>query len=556
MEIERRFVTGLEVRAHDGKTRLVGLAVPYQRLSEDMGFREIIQRGAFSEHLATKPDITALIEHDPARIIGRTRSGTLQLIENDSGVRVSIDPPDSQAGRDIVESVRRGDLVGMSFGFRVPAPIDVNATWGTIDGEMVRTINKGELDDVSVVARPSYLDTTVAARSLSRWKQENRSMTTDVATVETSEEKMPPKSTAVPPPAETSEEKMPQPERRSVPAQPVETATMKRDPAEWRDYRTGKEVRILGRDQRFADVYRTDEPLSLGRAIRALIVGHWDDAPAERRALSTTAGPSAAILVPNPLSASVIDKARALAVLTRAGARFVDMGSSTLTIARVSADATVEVKAENVQFSGSDVTFDAIEMTAYTLGCLVKMSRELAADAPNAVSLIENKLAAVLAEKIDRYGLRGTGSQQPLGLINFGSTNTVNVGGSVDYDDILDGLKENEIDNHVSGAVIGSPTNWSVLRQLKVNSEVNHYAEPPAAVRDLLKLSTSNMPDTDMVVGDFSQLLIGLRQGVLIEVSTEADTAFAAHEIWIKATWRGCFSAEHRDAFCLLQSIS
>lgn len=182
MELERRYVTAatLEVRRSNGKTRLEGYAVRYESLSEDMGFRERIERGAFSKHLRSDPDVRALVEHDPARIVGRTTSGTLQLIEDDSGVKASIDPPESQIGNDLVESVRRGDLSGMSFGFRA-----LNDSWGIVDGESVRTIHEAELFDVSITAFPSYPDTTVAVRSLDRWRKESQSMSEVTTQLET-----------------------------------------------------------------------------------------------------------------------------------------------------------------------------------------------------------------------------------------------------------------------------------------------------------------------------------------------------------------------------------
>lgn len=543
MDIERRCVgtSDLELRQRDGKATLNGYAVKYGSLSEDMGFRERIAPGAFSANLRSDPDVRALVEHSPEKIIGRTRAKTLSLIEDDSGVKVSIDPPDTQVGKDVVESVRRGDLSGMSFGFRA-----INDSWETVDGESVRTIHEGELFDVSVVAFPAYSDTSVALRSLGRWQKEK---TMEVDTKTTPEVQLPKPETEVDLPKDTET-----PERRSTPAQPTTTESY-RDPCEWRDCRTGREVRVLKPKDKFSDEYRGGEPLSLGRAIRAMVVGDWSDAPAEHRALSTTANPTAGILVPNPLAARVIDLARARSVLVQAGAQTVAMDSGTLTIARVSTDPVMEVHTENTAFAGSDVSFDAIELTAYTIGTVVKMSRELAADAPNAVSLIEETLARALAAKLDWYGLQGSGSAQPLGLVNFANTNTDAVGGSVDYANVLTGIREVEIDNHMPTGYIMSPTNADVLRKLLVNSEVNNYAVAPAAVAALQSFATTNMPDTTMAVGDFSQFIIGLRQGPTIEVSTEAGSSFEEHAVYVKVTWRGSFNVEHLDAFTLLTGI-
>lgn len=366
-------------------------------------------------------------------------------------------------------------------------------------------------------------------------------------------------STEVLPPPETPEPPQSSGERRSVPAQPIQsvaTAGTSDDPSEWREFASGKEVRVLNPDDKYADCYRSAEPLSLGRAICAIVSGDWANAPAEQRALSTSSNPSAGIIVPNPLAATVIDLARAKSVLSRSGAKTIPMESSTLTIARVATDATVEVHGESSTLTGSDIVFDAIELSSYTLAVFLKMSRELAADASNAASLIEQTIAAKLAERIDFYGLQGTGSGQPLGLLNFSGMNSVAVGGGVDYDNVLDGIKACRNNNAEPNAMLLSPTNVDALEKLKVNAEVNHYATAPTSVQRLQALDTTNMPNDKIAVGDFSQFLIGLRQNPVIETTTEGGTSFAAHEAWVKITWRGSFATEHRTSFTLLTGIS
>ncbi|EIQ76315.1 prohead protease, partial [Shigella flexneri 1235-66] len=51
-------------------------------------------------------------------LLGRTRSGTLKLEEDETGLRFELTPPDPSTGRDVIELVKRGDISGMSFGFR------------------------------------------------------------------------------------------------------------------------------------------------------------------------------------------------------------------------------------------------------------------------------------------------------------------------------------------------------------------------------------------------------------------------------------------------------
>lgn len=168
--IERRILTiGSEVRVSGGDVpTITGHAAVFNLPSEDLGgFTEIVKKGAFKESLSRGDDVRALVDHDPSRILGRTSSGTLRVKEDRAGLAVEIDVADTQAGRDIVTSIRRGDVSGMSFGFRT-----IEDSWRTVDGEEVRELKKADLIDVSPVTFPAYPDTdvSVAQRSLKEWK--------------------------------------------------------------------------------------------------------------------------------------------------------------------------------------------------------------------------------------------------------------------------------------------------------------------------------------------------------------------------------------------------
>ncbi len=164
---EIRYTTASELRlagvADDELPKLVGYAAVFGKLSQDVGgFREIIQQGAFTETLGRHDDVRALVEHDGGLMtLGRTTAGTLRLTEDDVGLRVEIDPPDTQAGRDIIELVGRGDIGQMSFGFHTVAD-----SWNMVDGEEVRTLIEVELFDVSIVSFPAYPGTKIGLRSL------------------------------------------------------------------------------------------------------------------------------------------------------------------------------------------------------------------------------------------------------------------------------------------------------------------------------------------------------------------------------------------------------
>lgn len=170
MNIERRDYMGtLVVEQRDGEPpKIRGHAAVFNRLSEDLGgFREQIAPGAFSTAIL-EDDVRALFNHDKNYVLGRNRAGTLRMHEDEVGLAVEIDPPDTQWARDLMESMRRGDITQMSFGFRVEKG---GQSWAKSEQGSIRTITKARLFDVSPVTFPAYPQTDVAVRELREWMQ-------------------------------------------------------------------------------------------------------------------------------------------------------------------------------------------------------------------------------------------------------------------------------------------------------------------------------------------------------------------------------------------------
>lgn len=170
-DIERRTVTFDEIKIEqreDGKRMIRGHAAVFNQLSEDLGgFREQIAPGAFADAVKTD-DVRALFNHNPDHILGRNLAGTLTLKEDSRGLAIEIDPPDTQIARDLMVSMERGDVTQMSFGFSV-RPNGQN--WAKDDsGQVVRTLTKVRLFDVSPVVYPAYPQTDVACRALREWQ--------------------------------------------------------------------------------------------------------------------------------------------------------------------------------------------------------------------------------------------------------------------------------------------------------------------------------------------------------------------------------------------------
>lgn len=183
---ESRFLAEkIEIRAggesEESKT-VFGYAAVFNRESENLGnddwqFREVIEPGAFDDALGD--DVRALLNHDSNHVLARSRGGegTLELGVDEKGLWYRFDAPDTQSGRDLLTSIRRGDIDQSSFSFTVDPD---GQTWEESregDGPVIakRTISKvARLYDVSPVTFPAYPDASVALRSLEKFRAEHR----------------------------------------------------------------------------------------------------------------------------------------------------------------------------------------------------------------------------------------------------------------------------------------------------------------------------------------------------------------------------------------------
>ena len=177
--LETRLLAGLKVETRaggeSGAPMISGYAAVFDTETviggKDWGFREKIAKGAFTEALKSS-DVRALFNHDGEYVLGRTKSGTLRLTEDDRGLKVEIDPPDTQDARDLITKMQRGDIDQMSFAFTMEGGIQ---TWDETGDMPLRIIEKvGELLDVSVVTFPAYPETEAAARSLAATRKASK----------------------------------------------------------------------------------------------------------------------------------------------------------------------------------------------------------------------------------------------------------------------------------------------------------------------------------------------------------------------------------------------
>ncbi len=156
-------VGNLELRAVDGEPEsmpmnFAGYAAVFNSPSEPLPFIETIAPGAFKRSLQSGREVRMYLNHNSDLVLGSTKASTLKVTEDERGLFVEAQLPDTTYGRDLSVLMQRGDVHSMSFGFSVPAGGDAFSDSGSS-----RELREIRLHEVSVVSgTPAYSATAGA----------------------------------------------------------------------------------------------------------------------------------------------------------------------------------------------------------------------------------------------------------------------------------------------------------------------------------------------------------------------------------------------------------
>jgi HK97 family phage prohead protease len=166
MKKELRFFVAQELRAagSDKAPKIEGYAATFGTVANIGSFSERIQKGAFTRTLLDAgTDVVCLFNHRDDLLLGRKSAGTLNLEQDEVGLKFSCTLPDTSVARDVYANLKAGNLRECSFGFYVNGQ-DGEVWSKQADGTMLRTLVDVTLFDVSVVTTPAYPNTSAVAR--------------------------------------------------------------------------------------------------------------------------------------------------------------------------------------------------------------------------------------------------------------------------------------------------------------------------------------------------------------------------------------------------------
>lgn len=340
------------------------------------------------------------------------------------------------------------------------------------------------------------------------------------------------------------------------------------------DYECEETSVSLKPEQRFADwanrpgASRSGSELrglTTGGLLRAMVIGPQTDA--EKRALAEGTDSAGGYTVPDILSASMIDRMRTQSVVIRAGARTIPLTSDTNNIAKVLTDPVPAWRAENAEITNSDATFGRVQLLPKSLAVLCRVSRELLEDSLNIGTALPDIIAKAMAAEVDRMCLFGSGSgAEPTGLTLMAGINEVALNGTLSshthghYGSMI------QARGQLLAANSGEPTAFIMNPRedeaLLYAVAGDGYPLPaPQKIAAIPQLVTTAVPknggvgtnESSIVTGDFSRMLLGVRNSLRIEVLKERFGEF--HQYGFIAHLRATVAVEHVLAFSKITGI-
>ncbi|WP_373053892.1 phage major capsid protein [Thioalkalivibrio sp.] len=300
---------------------------------------------------------------------------------------------------------------------------------------------------------------------------------------------------------------------------------------------TGRELRGYRPGERIAPP-PTEGDITPGAFLAAAVRSSLGQrlAPHEQRALEGATGSAGGFFVDEALSARFIDLIRAGSALSRAGAITVPLSGAAdqFHLARIDADPVPTWRPENAPVNEDDPIFSRVSFVPATLAVMVKIPVELVQDAANIVPAAETSLSGAVGGEIDRAGLFGSGTgDEPLGVTGTSGVTVIahnaTLTGYSPFVQALRALEDANIDSsQPSVAALMSPRDWETLQLLE--DSTGQPLRPPPSVEQLRQLRTTRIPtdggagsnESELLLADWSRVLIGMRQEVQVEILREA----------------------------------
>lgn len=268
---------------------------------------------------------------------------------------------------------------------------------------------------------------------------------------------------------------------------------------------------------------------ALGNVIKGMVTGKWENDDLKNAVTTTATG----VLIPEVLSAQIIDLARDISLFTSAGVPTVPMESNNMTISRVKTDPTFKFKEEGKEATESNFELDSIKLEAKTIYGYAYITLEAIKSSANLDGIVRQVFAQAMANTIDKAFIYGQKNLEetfdtfaPGGIMNDSSINIVTAIEGGGYDDFIKAIgKVRKANGNPTVYGINSETE-ELLSLLKTSD--GQYLDKPKAMQELTQivsnqLSYDTSKGSDALVFDPRALLVGIQNNLQIKIIEDTE---------------------------------
>ena len=543
----------IEAREQGSRT-VSGYGSVFNSQSEDLGFIETIDPNAITDETIKRSDVFATLNHDMDKILARCKygSGSLELKCDDKGLYYRFDAPNTDLGDELLEYLNRGEIDSSSFAFTVKRDEWKNGD----DGKHYRRILEiDQIFDISPVFCPAYPEAICQKRNkpsdyadkintlekrdmdnkekLNQLEEEIKKLKAEMEAEEKPAEdpvEEPMEGKEAPgdykkPDEEPIEEKEAPGECKKPDEEPIEEKEApgcydkpddpikdEEDPEERNNLNKNKNTSIRKMEKKFSLVKELRNAMETGKSVNLNEIA--------KRAYTVT---DEGVDVVETDIYDILEPLRAKNVLVAAGAKFITNLQGNVQVPVMSAT-QVGWKGEIAAADDGSGAFTSVTLSPKRLTGKFPVSLELLAqDTLGVENMIRQDIVNAINEKLEATILgAGAGDlNTPAGLFNgYADTNVI-----ADFGDIAD-LEAKVEEKNVYGncKYIVSPKAKAKLRStIKGTAGVGMIMEN-GAIDGTEALATSNVPAGKMLYGDFSNLVIGQWDSVILDVVRDTES--------------------------------
>lgn len=241
----------------------------------------------------------------------------------------------------------------------------------------------------------------------------------------------------------------------------------------------------------------------------------------------------------------------------RLGVRVLGGLSGNLSIPKYGSGLETGWVAENAAVPEGEMSFASVGLTPKHVGGKTEMSRQLLQQSsPDIEGLCREDLVFLIAKQIDKAIIAGTGTNnEPLGVLNFANKQAGTLA-TLDWLSVLQMVQQLEDEEIFAGTWLTNSTVKTKLASTLKEAGLPGYLLENGSLASKSLYVSRRIPASTIILGDWSQVLLGVWSELDILVNPYAEPAYSRGGVQIRAMATVGVAARHEKAFVVADDVA